>query len=264
MDLQDYEYRGLMATTWDIWRDDTANWEDGIFFRDIVRQYGQPALDVGCGTGRIVLDYLSEGVDIDGVDNSPEMLAICREKAQKRGLSPNLYPQTMETLDLPRTYRTILVPSSSFQLVTDAETAREVMRRFFAHLQPGGALIMPFGFIWQEEWPLQTDWSLVFEKIRPGDGATVRRRTRARFSPENQLWHSEDRYEVALGDAVIASEDHQRSPAGRWYTQAQAEQLYRDAGFQDIRLLRGFTPSPASAEDRLFCVLGVKGVGNDS
>src|SRR5689334_13107697 len=156
-----------MAATWDIWRDDTAHWEDAIFFRDIVRRYGQPVLDVGCATGRIVLDYLSEGVDIDGVDNSPEMLAICHEKARKMGLAPSLYQQTMETLNLPRAYRTILVPSSSFQLVTDLATAREVMRRFFAHLQPCGALIMPFSFEWREGEPLQTDWQLVFEKIQP-------------------------------------------------------------------------------------------------
>ena len=42
-----------MAATWDIWRDDTTNWEDRHFFRDILRLYGGPVLDVGCGTGRI-------------------------------------------------------------------------------------------------------------------------------------------------------------------------------------------------------------------
>jgi SAM-dependent methyltransferase len=257
MSSTEYEYRGLMATTWDVWRDDTARWEDSLFFRDIVRQYGQPVLDVGCGTGRIVLDYLSEGIDIDGVDNSPEMLAICREKAQKRGLSPNLYQQDMERLELPRLYRTILVPSSSFLLVCDLKSATEVMRRFFSHLQSGGALIMPFGFIWKEGEPLQTDWYPVFEKVRP-DGATVSRRGRTRFSPDDQLWHTEDHYEVVQNDAVIASEDHQRSPAGRWYSQDQAAQLYRDAGFHDIQVLRDFTHTPASPEDTGFCVLGVK------
>lgn len=186
------------------------------------------------------------------------MLAICREKALKRGLYPNLYEQTMETLDLPRTYLTILVPSSSFQLVTEAEAATEVLRRFFAHLLPGGALVMPFSFAWQEGQPLQTEWFPVFEKVRPDDGATVRRYARERYSANDQLWHSEDRYEVLQNDILIAAEDHQRSPAGRWYTQAQAVQLYQDAGFCDIRLLRGFTSTPASAEDTLFCVLGVK------
>lgn len=247
-----------MATTWDLWRDDTARWADSLLFRDIVRQYGQPVLDVGCGTGRIVLDYLAEGIDIDGVDNSPDMLAICRDKAQQRKLSANLYEQEMETLALPRMYRTILVPSSTFLLITDAEFARDAMRRFFAHLQPGGALIMPFGLFWKEGSPLQTDWYPVFEKVRPDDGATVRRQGRTRFSPENQLWHTEDRYEVTRNSAVIAAEDHQRSPAGRWYTQAQASQLYREVGFEDVGILHGFTHTPASDDDADFCVIGVK------
>lgn len=247
-----------MATTWEIWRDHTIRWQDAEFFRDIVRQFGQPVLDVGCGTGRILLDYLAEGVDIDGVDNSPEMLAICREKAQQQGLSPTLYEQTMETLDLPRRYRTIVIPSSSFQLVTDRQTADETMRRFFAHLHPGGALIMSLGFIYRPEWPLQTDWSLLFEKPRPGDGAIARRWTRARFSPEEQLWHTDDRYEIEQNGTVIASEEHHRSPAGRWYTQAQAIELYEDAGFADVRVFRGDAPVPATAEDTHFCVLGVK------
>src|SRR6266550_247114 len=49
----------------------------------IVTEFGQPVLDVGCGTGRILLDFLVQRIDIDGVDNSPEMLAVCREKANK-------------------------------------------------------------------------------------------------------------------------------------------------------------------------------------
>jgi hypothetical protein len=50
----------------------------------------------------------------------PEMLAICRAKAEKLGLSPTLYQQNMESLDLPRTYRTILAPSSALQRLTSS------------------------------------------------------------------------------------------------------------------------------------------------
>lgn len=108
MSKQEYEYYGLMATTWDLFRGDTSQWEDRFFYLDLIDQYGQPVLDVGCGTGRLVLDYLSNSIDVDGVDNSPEMLAICRDKAEKRGLDLDLYQQAMESLNLPRKYRTIL------------------------------------------------------------------------------------------------------------------------------------------------------------
>src|SRR5580698_11368183 len=96
---QDYEYRGLMAEAWDLLRGDTSVWTDRLFYRAIIERQGGPALDVGCGTGRLLLDYLSAGLDVDGVDNSPEMLAICREKAAAAGVDVEgrLFEQSMET-----------------------------------------------------------------------------------------------------------------------------------------------------------------------
>jgi hypothetical protein len=35
----------------------------GLF---VIERSGTPALDLGCATGRLLLDYLREGVDIDG------------------------------------------------------------------------------------------------------------------------------------------------------------------------------------------------------
>ncbi|MGC8799894.1 MAG: class I SAM-dependent methyltransferase [Chloroflexus sp.] len=88
MKLPEYEYKGLMAEAWDVLRGDTSNWADRHFYLEIIQKYGQPVLDVGCGTGRLLLDYAQQGVDIDGVDNSPEMLAICKCKADELSLKP--------------------------------------------------------------------------------------------------------------------------------------------------------------------------------
>jgi len=75
------EYRGLLAQTWDLLRGDTSAWPDRSFYRALIELGHGPALDIGCGTGRLMLDYLASGLDVDGVDNSPEMLGICRTKA---------------------------------------------------------------------------------------------------------------------------------------------------------------------------------------
>ena len=69
MPPRDYEYRGMMASAWDLLRGDYSNWPDRPFYRVVISRAGQPALDVGCGTGRLALDYVASGLDVDGVDN---------------------------------------------------------------------------------------------------------------------------------------------------------------------------------------------------
>jgi SAM-dependent methyltransferase len=265
METSDYEYKGLIAASWDLLRGDTSNWPDRKFYREAILKSGQPALDVGCGTGRLLLDYLSSGIDIDGVDNSPEMLELCQAKAQAISLAPALYLQAMQSLDLPRRYRTILVPSSSFQLVTDSQDAAQAMKRFYQHLEPGGVLAMPFMILYSEDAgeavQVQEDWEMAAEQPRPEDGALVRRWTRSRFDLTNQLEHTEDRYEVVRDGQVIASEYHARSPATRWYTQDQAARLFQDAGFEQLFLTGGFHWEAASPQDTFFCVLGARPIG---
>ena len=215
-------------------------------------------------TGRLLLEYLAGGIDIDGVDVSPEMLDICRQKAQKLGLHPALYQQHMEALDLPRSYRTIIVPSSSFQLITNAQDAAEAMQRFWRHLEPGGILVTPFMIPWDgptAESIVVLDWEVVAEQVRPEDGLLIRRWARATYDLAHQLEHTEDRYEVIREGEIIASEHHSRSPASRWYTPSQAIKLYEDSGFTTIRILKEFTQEPASpddpvAKDTVFSVLG--------
>ncbi len=251
-----YEYYGMMAEFWDLFRGDTSTWEDRFFYLDVVKKYGQPVLDVGCGTGRILLDFMQQGISIDGVDNSPDMLAKLQKKAEKLNLKPMVYQQEMHNLSLPRKYQTILVPSSSFQLLLEEALPPLAMNCFFEHLLPGGVLAMPFMTLWKQGEPLESEFTR--EVIRSEDGATIRRWSYVRFDSETDLEHSIDRYEVIHDGNVTASEEHHQSPATRSYTQQQAVQLYEETGFKDIRVFHEFTFEPVKPEDTTFCVLGFK------
>jgi len=258
-----YEYRGLVAEAWDLLRGDTSAWPDRAFYRTIIELGRGRALDVGCGTGRLLLDYLAAGLDVDGVDNSPEMLGLCRAKAAAAGIdvTGRLFEQEMNKLALKRRYATIFVPSSTFQLLTDATAAREAMARFYAHLQPKGILVMSImSKLWQgRAQPPQMQWSEWYklgERKRAEDGTLVRRWCRARYDYDQQLEHEENRYEVLRGDTVIHAELHTRSPAVRWYSQAQAIACFEEVGFNSVSVMSGFTFDPASPEDTTFCVVG--------
>lgn len=256
MTTPDYEYYGLMVKYWDLLRGDTSNWDDRFFFLDVIKKYGQPALDIGCAAGRLLLDYLSLGIDIDGVDISPEMIAICKQNATKKGLSPNLFNQSMTELSLPRKYKTILVPSSSMQLLLEPGQPLQAMRRFYDHLLPGGVFATPFMTLWKEGDPLEGESTR--EATRPEDGATVRRKSWWRFNPETNMEDTRDTWEVIKDGQIIESEVHEQAPATLSYTQMEAVALFEQAGFKDIQAFSEFTFSPVKPDDTIFSVVGFK------
>ncbi len=260
MDQNQYEYRGLVARSWDFLRGDPEKFPDRQFFSDVIQKFGQPVLDVGCGTGRLLLELRSSGVDIDGLDSSPEMLSICGEKADALGLEVSLFTQTMETMDLPRKYNTIMIPSSSFQLVPDLNDATTALARFHDHLLPGGALVFSIWSIkhrWDGEWG---DWGLVVEKDGFDGELGIRRWERSMHDPSTQLRHTESRYELIKGDEVVYTEFHRQcqSPEFRNYTLEQILEMISAAGFEDVQAVSGFSSDRASPDDEVFCVIGVR------
>ena len=96
---------GLVARWWAEFN--APDPDELAFYRSVIEGDGQPALDLACGAGRLLLPLLSAGLDVDGCDISPDMLALCQEGAARQGLAPRLYQQAMHDLDLPRSYRTI-------------------------------------------------------------------------------------------------------------------------------------------------------------
>ena len=252
---QDHYY-SLVAEYWDLLRGDTSQWSSRPYFLKLIQIYGEPALDVACGTGRLLLDYKQEGVDIDGVDISDEMIALARQKGQEAGLTVNLYVQPMQELDLPRKYRTIMVPSSSFLHLVELEDARKALRRFYDHLYSGGLLAMSMRIMEASE--IEIDWELEAEATRPSDGALVRRWFRCWYEPEKRLQHTEDRYEVLKDGQVIESESYLASPFLTWYSLDEALALMEEAGFVDARAHSDFKFEAATEEDTSFIVLAKK------
>jgi SAM-dependent methyltransferase len=249
----DYEYKGLIAEAWDVLRGDTSKWPDRPFYLQCIRERGEPVLDVGCATGRLLLDFLALGIDIEGVDVSTEMLAICRRKAERLGLAPTLQGQPMETLTLPRRYRIILVSSSSLQLVTDPSAADQAVTSLYEHLLPGGALVASFMTLWRPGEPLFTERETA--AVRKEDGARFHRLARSWYDPETECERTEDRYQLLVDGEVTREEFHSRSPATRSYTQSQARNLFERNRFRPVAVYRGFALEPAGGDESPFIVV---------
>lgn len=134
--VQTWHY-GLMARHW---AENNTTGPEIAYFQQKIEQYGQPALDAGCGTGRLLIPFLRAGLDVDGCDISGDMLAYCRQSAELEGFSPKLYQQALHELDLPRQYQTI-VACGVLGIGASRQHDLVALQRFHDHLLPGGILI---------------------------------------------------------------------------------------------------------------------------
>jgi SAM-dependent methyltransferase len=129
------------------WAESTAQPEELAYYAGAVERFGQPALDLGAGAGRILLPLLGRGLDVDGVDISPDMLEQARRRGAELGVSPSLHVQAFHELDLPRRYRTIY-SVDSFGIGGSRAQDREALRRVHDHLEPGGAFVFSIDTPW--------------------------------------------------------------------------------------------------------------------
>jgi SAM-dependent methyltransferase len=99
-------------------------------------------LEPACGTGRILIPLLGAGLSVEGLDSSPEMLAVCRQHCRDRGLDPVLRQADMTTFTQPGTYHAIMMPTGSITLLDGRKETLPALRAFRESLVPGGRLIV--------------------------------------------------------------------------------------------------------------------------
>jgi SAM-dependent methyltransferase len=112
------------------------------FYLREARNARGPVLEVACGTGRILLKLLQEGIDVSGIDLSKDLLAILKKKAGALGLKPDVRVADMRDFSLGRRFRLIVLPYHSFLHLRNDEDRRKALRNFMEHLESGGRLIL--------------------------------------------------------------------------------------------------------------------------
>jgi SAM-dependent methyltransferase len=118
--------------------------DDLWMIREFAARTGSPILELACGTGRVLLPLAREGYSVTGVDVSPAMLALARQKLAAEGLLSrvSLVEQDMRYLDLEGRFNLALVALNSFSHLLTLEDQIASLQRIYEHLEPGGLLLL--------------------------------------------------------------------------------------------------------------------------
>lgn len=152
------------------------------YLRAAIGRFGEPALDLGCGTGRLLLPLLAEGIDVDGTDISDDMLDQARAAATAAGIDVGgrLSAQPFDSLDRPRAYGTIF-SIGSFAIGGNPGRDAAALRRIYDHLLPGGAVVLSYELLLSEGELRLADPARVYPSPWPETG------TRATLSDGDEL-----------------------------------------------------------------------------
>jgi SAM-dependent methyltransferase len=256
---------GLVARWWAEFN--APDPDELAFYRTIVENGGQPGLDLACGAGRLLLPLLSAGLDVDGCDLSPDMLAYCEEGATRQGLSPRLYQQAMHDLDLPRRYRTIYI-CDSFGLGGRRDQDATALRRCYDHLVPGGTLVFSHYLpnddperwsYWlpEQRQRLPETWSESGNRKRTASGDEIELRARlVDLDPMEQRQTLEMRAGLWRENTLVAQED--RLLSENLYFCHEILLMLAQAGFVDVSVRAGYSERQPVADDTMLAFIARK------
>ncbi|HWQ84289.1 MAG TPA: class I SAM-dependent methyltransferase [Anaerolineales bacterium] len=111
--------------------------EDLPFWLGLAHQADGPILELGCGTGRILLSVLQSGLPIIGLDRDPDMLAVLKEKSCKAQKSPAIVQADMSAFNFEQLFSLIILPCNTISTLSDSSRVT-MLNAVVDHLAEGG------------------------------------------------------------------------------------------------------------------------------
>ena len=195
-----------------------------------------PILELACGTGRVGLELAEAGHSLVGLDISPSMLAIFKEKIMERPAAVreriSLVEGDMAHFQLGQKFSLIIIPFRGFQALTDPRVVANALAAIRNHLAEGGRCIIDLYLLrgsieqFSPRYREQVHWV----RIVPETGRAI---TKARVTGEvdhhNQTVATEDIYIIELADG--SQKVLQDRFLLKYYRHHQAQLLWCSSGF---------------------------------
>jgi SAM-dependent methyltransferase len=217
---------------------------------------GSPLLELGCGTGRLLIPLAEAGYRVTGVDLSSEMLRIARAKAEAAGVAERvtLVEGDYAGAPLDGTYRLAFIVMNTFLHLNTQERQLSALRHWREHLAPGGLLVIDV-FHPDVGQLAALDGRLEWDKTwtDPETGATVMKWFTRTVDLAEQTLHV-----TLIYDEIAADGNLRRTLVPfetRYLWRFEAELLLEKAGFTLEALHGDWEANPfESASDRMILV----------
>jgi SAM-dependent methyltransferase len=230
---------------------------DAPFYTDLARHAGGPVLEIGCGTGRVLLPTAREGIDIHGLDNSAPMMAVLKEKITHETLDVQqritLHAGDMRDFRLNRKFPLVTIPFRPLQHMYTLADQVAALKSAAAHVADAGLLAFDVFYpkfdrlllgIGEEQF--EAEWS-------PTPGTVIRRFYRKEGVDKiNQSFSLTFIFRTYRNGELVLEEKEGLKMS--YYTYPHLRALFLLAGVEPIAEYGSFakTPLDNTAEEMIF------------
>lgn len=203
-----------------------ASGEEFEFYLSFVKHKDMQLLEPMCGNGRMLLPFMEKGIEIDGFDISEEMLSLCRLKAQRLNLEPNVFYCRLEEFKSEKRYDLVLIPFGSFSLLPD-DLVKDSLANMRKVLKDDGKILLTVitnngPIIEIPEW-IETNRQYI-------DGNEIIEYKTVSFDQKNKMLNTILKYQL-IKDGHLKKEEIMEFPV----------RLYENGEFENVLEANGFT-----------------------
>ena len=238
---------------------------DLSFYVDLARQSGGPVLEIGCGTGRVLLAIAREGIAIEGVDNSSAMLGVLKKHLAAEPASirerVKLHAGDMRSFRLPAKFPLVIVPFRPMQHMYTPEDQLVALKTAAARLSDGGRLAFDVFYPKFQAIPtgigeevLELEWQLDGDPPK-----TVRRYLRKEsYDKIAQTFSATFLFRTYYGERLLSEESEPLKMS--YYTYPQMLGLFAMADLEIVEQYGSFkkTPLDNDATEMIFVLRKAK------
>jgi SAM-dependent methyltransferase len=222
---------------------------DVQFYVEHAKQGGGPVLELGCGTGRVLIPTARAGVEITGLDSSRHMLGACRSRLEKEPAEVRSRVQLVDgdirEFRFPKTFKLVTIPFRPFQHLTTLEDQLSCLASIHRALSDDGRFVFDLfnpSLDSLVNMPVGEEAEMEPEFLTPDGRRVVRRHKMVSKDRFNQVNQSELIYYVTHPDG--SEERIVHSFPMRYLFRFEAEHLLTRAGFVVEHLYADWDKSP--------------------
>lgn len=210
-------------------------------------------MDLACGTGNSTFPWAERGYNVFGVDISPEMLALARQKAGAADLQVKFYQQDMRNLQLPCQADVIVLYQDGLNYLLSTSDLKKALQSIRAALRPEGYFIFNLNLV--EKLPTGTTPEVAWFEDED-EGITLI--WESCLEPGEKIWSIKFTAFVRRGEGLY--EKIQEEHRERSYSRAELEPVLLSTGWRLKSCYGAFTlVEPSSAERNIFYVVQREG-----